>query len=102
LGAQALDACADTDAGHRTEVEAVPAEHVRRPIPSVSGGEAKKGKMSEIKVSSVEGYLHALGTACLEAAREPRVRGLLFRVLLLAPRTLCELRQAELERRLAA
>jgi hypothetical protein len=40
---------------------------------------------------SIEGYLRALGLACLEGADEPRVRPLLFRLLLLVPKTLCEL-----------
>jgi hypothetical protein len=52
--------------------------------------------MPEIKMSSVECYLHALARACEEAAREPKVRALLFMLLLRGPRTLCELRRAEL------
>jgi hypothetical protein len=47
--------------------------------------------VSESKVSSVEHYLHALGSACVEAAREPRP--LLFMLLLVAPRTIAELWQ---------
>ena len=60
--------------------------------------------MSETKVSSIEAYLHALAKACEEAADTPRVRPLLFLLLLRAPRTLCELVQAERReaRRLAA
>jgi hypothetical protein len=56
----------------------------------------------EIKIISVEGYLRALGLACLEAAREPRVRPLLFPLLLIAPKTILELRRAEQRSRLAA
>jgi hypothetical protein len=41
---------------------------------------------------------NALASACLEAAREPRVRALLFWLLLLAPRTMLELRRAERQR----
>ena len=60
--------------------------------------------MSETKVSSVEHYLRALAAACAEAAREPRVRALLFMLLLRAPRTLCELARTERRaaRRIAA
>ena len=60
--------------------------------------------MSESKVSSIEHYLHALARACEEAAAEPKVRPLLFALLLLAPRTILELRRADRRetRRLAA
>jgi hypothetical protein len=53
----------------------------------------------EIKISSVEHYLCGLSAACREAADTPRVRPLLFLLLLRAPRTLCELVRAQ---RLAA
>jgi hypothetical protein len=57
----------------------------------------------ETKVMSIEGYLHALGNACLEAAATPRVRPLLFMLLLRAPKTIAELWRAERQRaRLAA
>jgi hypothetical protein len=41
----------------------------------------------------IENYLRALGLACLEAADKPRMRPLLFAVLLLAPKTIAELRR---------
>jgi len=49
-------------------------------------------------------YLHSLAKACEEAADEPRVRPLLFKLLLAAPLTLAQLVRAErqAERRLAA
>ena len=70
----------------------------------LSGGVAKEFKMSDTEISGVEHYLHALAKACEEAADTPRVRPLLFLLLLAAPRTLCELRRAEQQRarRLAA
>ena len=39
---------------------------------------------------TVERYLRQLGLAYLEAADDPKVRPLLFALLLLAPRTLCD------------
>jgi hypothetical protein len=54
-----------------------------------------------IKTPSVENYLRALSAACREAADEPRVRPLLFALLLIAPRTLWQL-AAEQRRRLVA
>jgi hypothetical protein len=53
--------------------------------------------MSRERALSV--YLRELRTACHEAADDPRLRPLLFRLLLIAPRSICELRRAE--RRLA-
>jgi hypothetical protein len=55
--------------------------------------------MSESKVST---YLHALEKACIEGAREPRVRALLFMLLLRAPRTLLQIAADEQRARLAA
>jgi len=55
-------------------------------------------------MSTVENYLRGLASACLEAAREPRVRALFFLVLLRAPRTLLQIAADErrARRRLAA
>ena len=58
--------------------------------------------MSEIKVTSVEQYLRALGSACPEAATTPKVRPLLFALLLVAPRTLLQIAAEQRARRLAA
>ena len=59
--------------------------------------------MPETRMSSVEGYLRGLASACREASREPQVRALLLRLLLIAPSTILELRRVErLARRLAA
>ena len=43
---------------------------------------------------SIENYLRALGLACIEAAGEPRVRPLLLALLLIAPKTIAELRRS--------
>jgi hypothetical protein len=40
---------------------------------------------------TVERYLLALARSCIEAAANPRVRGLLFALLLRAPRTIAQL-----------
>jgi hypothetical protein len=53
-------------------------------------------------VTSVEQYLRALGSACLEAATTPKVRPLLFALLLVAPRTLLQIAAEQRARRLAA
>ena len=81
-------------------VAEIPDEHEQHHVASLSRGETKERKVPEIKIISVEGYLRALGLACQEAADEPRVRPLLFALLLLAPKTILELRRAA--RQLAA
>jgi hypothetical protein len=55
---------------------------------------------SAAKPASIEAYLHALARACLEGATNPRVRGLLFALLLRAPSTLAQLGRER--RRIAA
>lgn len=47
--------------------------------------------MRVIEPPTVATYLRQLGQACIEAANDPRVRPLLFRVLLIAAQTIAQL-----------
>ena len=53
------------------------------------GGErdrSRAGSISTVEITpSVESYLYVPGRACIEGAANPRVRGLLFALLLIAP-----------------
>ena len=85
------------------EADAVP-RNCRRQGASQPDDAAKERTVSESKVSSVEHYLRALSAACREAADDAKLRPVLFLLLTVAPKTICELLRAERQaaRRLAA
>lgn len=56
--------------------------------------EAAPEVISTVEITpSVESYLYVPDRACIEGAANPRVRSLLFALLLIAPQTIAQLRR---------